>query len=217
MRPIQLSCRGVCGLLFSVGLVSSFLTCGCGKKEEVRQGKMIANELESKSVLMIVASQNFRDEEFAEPKSILEKAGVRVAVASSSTAEAVGMLGKVRVRADLTLGEVDATGYDAVIFVGGTGSDEYWDDPIAHTIARTAYENEKLVCAICIAPVTLANAGLLKGKRATAFPSVGANLRIAGCQYTAKPVERDGTLITADGPGSAGEFGRAICDALAGR
>jgi protease I len=173
--------------------------------------------LEGKSILMIIARQNFRDEELAEPRAVLQQAGARVTIASSAIELSVGMLGKVKVKADTTIDKVDARAYDAVVFVGGSGASEYFDDATAHRIAREAHEAGKVVAAICIAPATLANAGLLKSKKATAYPSVKGNLIRGGAKFTGAGVERDGLIITADGPLNARKFGETIRDALAGK
>lgn len=119
---------------------------------------------------------------------------------------AKGMFGGT-VKPDTTLEDVDVSRFDALVFVGGSGAKIYFDDPTAHRLAREAYENGRVVAAICIAPSTLANAGLLGGKKATCFPSESQNLREKGAVYTGKPVEQDGRIVTADGPGSAREFG----------
>ncbi|MHC4062693.1 MAG: DJ-1/PfpI family protein, partial [Planctomycetota bacterium] len=75
----------------------------------------------------------------------------------------------------------------------------------------------KVLAAICIAPVVLANAGLLNGVRATSFLSERETLQVAGAEFTGAPVERDGLIITASDPSAANLFGRAIADALGGR
>ena len=182
-----------------------------------KEAKMSAKVLEGKSIVMIIARQNFRDEELADPRAVFQEAGAKVTIASSSLQEAVGMLKKVRVKPDLTLDKVDAKAYDAVVFVGGAGASEYWNNKTAHRIATEAQAAGKLVCAICIAPVTLGNAGLLKGKKATCFPSERAQLVKAGANYTGASVEKDGNIITADGPASARRFGETIRDALAAK
>lgn len=202
-----------CVAMLVAAAVSAFCT-GCGQQEEVK-APMAEDRLQNKSVLMIIARQNFRDEELAEPKRILEEAGARVTVASSAIQESVGMLGKVRITPEITLKEVDVADYSAVVFVGGSGASEYWDDATAHQIARDAFAQGKLLCAICIAPVTLARAGILKGRTATAFASVADELKKAGANYSTAGVEKDGTIITAEGPRSAAQFGMAIRDALA--
>ena len=173
--------------------------------------------LEGKSVLMIIARQKFRDEELAEPRAVLQDAGAKVTIASSAIEESVGMLGKVKVKADVTIDKVNAKAYDAVIFVGGAGASEYFEDATAHRIAKDAHAAGKIVGAICIAPATLANAGLLKGVKATAFSGVKDALVEGGATFTGTGVQKDGRIITADGPQSARKFGEAIRDSLAGK
>ncbi|MFH1820862.1 MAG: DJ-1/PfpI family protein [Methanobacteriota archaeon] len=165
---------------------------------------------------MIIAPENFRDEELLHTKEELDKAGVETSIASTKTTEAKGMLG-VKVTPDIKLVQVKVDDYDAVVFVGGSGSAAYFKDDCALSIAREASKRGKKVCAICIAPVVLANAGLLKGKRATVFPGdYVKDIVNKGAAYTGKPVEVDGNVITANGPAAAREFGRAIAKALKG-
>jgi len=167
-----------------------------------------------RKVLMVIASRQFRDEEYAKPRQILEAAGAEVTVASSSLQPAKGMLG-MTVTPDVLLPDVDPGQYDAVIFVGGMGATEFWEDPVAHRIARQTHGQGKVTSAICLAPMTLANAGLLKSKRATMWPSEAAQLKTKGVLYTGKPVEQDGHVITGSGPEAAEAFGQAILEALA--
>ncbi len=166
-----------------------------------------------KKVLMIIASNQFRDEEYQKPRRILEAAGAQVTVASSSLREATGMLG-LKVKPDILLQDARMEEYDAVVFVGGMGSTEYWDNPAAHSLARSAYEQGKLTTAICLAPMTLANAGLLKGKKATIWADVAQEFQTKGVVYTGKPVETDGRIITGSGPDAAEAFGKALVEAL---
>ena len=174
------------------------------------------NVEEGKRVLMIIAHRDFRDEEFQEPKDVLEKKDFQVDVASSSTDKAIGMFG-LEYKPDLLLSEVKVEDYSIIAFVGGAGSREYWEDKKAHEIARQSVTSGKVLGAICIAPVILANAGILKGKRATVFQSVANKLTSKGAQYTGKAVERDGLIITASGPSAAKDFGLALIEALSGQ
>jgi protease I len=100
------------------------------------------------------------------------------------------------------------------VFIGGTGSSEYFNNPTAHSIAQEAAASGKLLGAICIAPSTLANAGLLDGRKATSYSSEEGNLKSKGATFTGAGVEADGKIITADGPSSAGQFGKALLEAL---
>ena len=177
---------------------------------QTKEGK-----LAGKSIVMIISDYEFRDEELLEPKDVFEKEGASVTIASKSVSTAIGMLG-AKVKPDIHIKDLDVKNYDAVIFVGGIGAEQYFSNPIAHRIAKQAYADEKIVAAICIAPNILANAGLLKDKKATCWPGQDnpANLKKRGAIYTGNAVERDGRIITGSGPYAATRFGRAIVSAL---
>ncbi len=170
--------------------------------------------LSGRTVLMVIAHQQFRDEEYAVPRKILEQEGTAITVASSALTPATGMLG-MTVTPDMLLTAAKPDQFDAVIFVGGMGATEYWDNPVAHRIAQQLHAAGKVTSAICLAPMTLANAGLLKAKRATMWPSEAGPFKTKGVVYTGQPVERDGQLITGSGPEAAESFGRAVADAMA--
>ena len=165
-----------------------------------------------KKVLMVLAPKKFKDPEFFEPKEILEKAGIKVLTACSEGGFSESKLG-VRVKIDVKLGEVKVEDYDALIFIGGSGSSVYFNDKTALNLAKKFHSEGKIVGAICIAPTILANAGVLNGKRATAFETEKENIAAVGT-YTDAEVEVDGKIITAKWPTAAKEFGRAIAKAL---
>jgi protease I len=166
-----------------------------------------------KKALLIIAPVNFRDEEFLEPKDILEKAGVHVTVASSDTGTAKGKLG-LEVQPDIALKDVRAADFDALVFIGGSGAIVYLDNPDAHRIAHEAVQLHKLLAAICVSPAILARAGVLKGVKATVFPDDAHELTENGAMYTGKIVEHDGDIITGNGPQAAKLFGHAIAEYL---
>lgn len=166
-----------------------------------------------KRVVMIIAPQMFRDEEYFQPKEIFQDAGIQVTTASAVKGDCRGKLGAV-VAADTLLAEVDPALFDAVIFIGGGGAACYIDDPAALSLARDAFNRGKLVCAICMAPLILAASGILKGKRATVFADDAPELVKSGADYTGKDVETDGRIITASGPSAARAFGETIVKAL---
>ncbi|MEM3519623.1 MAG: DJ-1/PfpI family protein, partial [Candidatus Hadarchaeales archaeon] len=106
---------------------------------------------------------------------------------------------------------------DAIIFVGGSGSSLYFNDPTALAIAKEAFTKKKVVGAICIAPVILANAGVLKGKNATVWDGEFVEkIERGGAKFVNRPVVVDGNVVTANGPQAAREFGRAIAKLLRG-
>jgi len=178
-------------------------------KEEVTEEKALAG----KKIVMIIAPQNFRDEELIQPKSILAEKGAEVKVACTSLETAGGMLG-AEVNPDMLISDIKPDQWDAIILVGGTGASRYWEDFSIHSMLNEAVKQNKIVGAICIAPVTLANAGILSGKKATVFSSGVQKLKDKGAECTGKDVERDGNIITASGPQAAKEFGNAIAQAL---
>jgi protease I len=167
----------------------------------------------AKRAVMIIAFQGFRDEEYDVPKKVLEKAGIKITTASSQVGAAKGKFG-LPAKVDITMPDLKVADYDAVIFVGGPGIYEYFDDPTAQGIAKDAVKENKILAAICASVSILANAGLLKGVKATCFAGEGPNLKSKGANYTGSGLEIDGRIITADGPKHAQQFGEAIVKAL---
>ena len=170
-------------------------------------------DLSKKRVLMVTASKNFNDTEYSVPRDILEKAGVKVVVASSSLGEAEGMAG-MKLKPDILINNAKASEYSAIIFVGGSGANEYWKNPSALKLAKEAYGHGEVIAAICIAPTTLANAGLLKGRKVTVWPSQASKLKKLGADVTEKLVEVDGRIVTGKNPKAAKEFANSIKVAL---
>jgi protease I len=183
------------------------------KMEVVSAPAPQAMDLSSKKVLMIIAPKDFQDKEFSEPKKVLEAKGVKITVASTSKKSAIGMYG-MKVMPDLTLKEARAADYDAVLFIGGDGMTALFDDPQALSLAIEANKNNKVIGAICVAPVILARAGILEGKKATVSSWGKGDLKKAGATCTGKGIEVDGNIITGSGPSASADFGKAILNAL---
>lgn len=207
---------GIVLMLFGV----SFFVLGCGDgagekapeqpQDEAPEGEAGRSGGEG-PVLLIIAPDDFQDREYSATRSVLEKAGCQVRVASSAGGICLGMSG-MEVQPDLALEEVDVGDYTAVAFIGGGGAAAYFEDPAALDIARQAYQRDMTVGAICIAPVILAMAGILGGKKATVSPSGVNDLEQAGAEYTGSDVEQDGKIVTACGPRAAEAFGQALVD-----
>lgn len=158
---------------------------------------------------MVVGSRGFRDEEYFEPRAVFEQAGFEVVTASSREGPVRGSLGGW-VRADRFLASVRTADYEAVVFVGGDGAREYLDSRTAWRLAREALERGRVLAAICMAPLILARAGLLRGRRVACWPGVQAEVVEAGAVITGDPVAVDERLVTAEGPSSARAFGEAV-------
>lgn len=170
-------------------------------------------DLSNKRVLFIISAENFRDEELLEPKKVLESYKARIVIANNTGKTSRGMLGT---RADVhtTINKVDVNDYDAVVFVGGSGSTVYWNDKTALNIAKEAFLKGKVIASICLASGTLANAGIFNGRNATGWADTKILIEKNGGTYTGKDLEINGRLISAKGPSAAIKFGEAIAKAL---
>jgi protease I len=104
--------------------------------------------------------------------------------------------------------------YDGICFIGGVGCIQYWHDKEVHNLAVGASRAGSLLGAICLAPVILANAGLLKGKRVTGYPSAKSYLKKKGAIYSGIMVEADSNIVTAKDPEAAKAFALKICEIL---
>ena len=166
-----------------------------------------------KKVAMFIAFQNFRDEEYIEPKKILEAEGIKVDTVSSAKGKARGKFGAI---ADVnkTISEINIKDYDALCLVGGSGCLEYLDNKSVYDIFKRAFDENILIGSICISPVVLAHAGILKEKKATVWPDGADELKAAGAIYTGADIEMDGKIITANGPGPAKEYAKKLVQEL---
>ncbi|PIS26598.1 MAG: hypothetical protein COT45_00605, partial [bacterium (Candidatus Stahlbacteria) CG08_land_8_20_14_0_20_40_26] len=166
-------------------------------------------------VVFIIAQNDFRDEEYLVPKKIFGELGAEVTVASEDTTIAKGMLG-LSVKPDKRLKDVLLKDYDIIVLVGGSGSVVFWDDEELHTNLVEAADSGRIIGAICLAPGILARAGMLKGKKATVYASPNAKklLKEEGVIYTGNDVERDGNIITANGPAAAEVFTNELVAAI---
>lgn len=162
-----------------------------------------------KKVLMVISPRLFQDFEYYIPRKKLEAEGFQIKIASKEVKEAIGGMG-TKVQVDFDIKEVDPEDFDMVIFVGGPGARVYFKDKYALNIAKKA----KKVAAICIAPLILANAGVLKGKKATVFPVYSKNLEEFGAIYSKEEVVQDGNIITACGPEAVEQFADKIIKLL---
>jgi protease I len=123
------------------------------------------------------------------------------------------MLGTA-IQIEIPLQQLDVDKFDAIVFVGGTGAQQYMNNPLATSVAGEAIRKGKIVGASSMAPMILASSGLLKGVSVTGFSGNRQSLAAAGAIYTGKPVERDRLIITSSGPAAAVAFAKAIAEAL---
>ena len=205
---------GICVILLIVGvLIYQNLT-----KEEI---SMPEKTIENKKIAMIIPFKDFRDEEYFVPKEILEEAGAEMKTASNQMGRALGADGG-EVDVDLLVSDLNPADFNVVVFIGGPGCLENLDNENSYKVAKETVSQNKVLASICISPIILAKAGVLKGKKATVWssPMDKSPVKILeenGAIYQDESVVVDGKIITGNGPDAAKEFGEAIVKVLTGK
>ncbi|MBW2995753.1 DJ-1/PfpI family protein [Candidatus Woesearchaeota archaeon] len=170
-----------------------------------------------KKVLLVVAQTDFQPMEYEDTRAELEKAGVSVEVASFEVGEAIGADGS-KAEVDVAIKDVNVEDYDAVALIGGSGAGKQLvGNEEVIKLVQDFDNSEKIVAAICVSPLVLAEARLLKDREATVWNGDGLQaekLSAQGAKYVEKDVVVDSRIITANGPPAAKEFGRTIAEAL---
>jgi len=167
----------------------------------------------TKKAVLIVPAAQFADAELFDTQRILNEAGIAAVVASSKIGALQGVFGGIAASV-ITLDKVRVEDYDAVVFIGGPGAADYFNNPAVLGIVREASARNKVIAAISAAPMILSNAGVLRGMRATGLPQQREQMKKTGAQYTGSAVERDGLIITANDSSVAVQFARAIVTVL---
>lgn len=170
-----------------------------------------------KKALFIIASNNFRDEEYFVTKEVLEKGGIDIKTASDKC-KAIGKFGG-EAKADFLINDTNVDEFDAIIFPGGQGAVELLDNELTYSIIKKVISKGKLLAAICIAPTILAKAGVLIGKKATVWSTAldrsAINiLRKSYAKYERREIVIDGNIITGENAEFSQEFGEAILKEL---
>ena len=167
---------------------------------------------------LIIAFKDFRDEEYFDTKEVLESRGFKTKTFSNEKGVALGRFGG-EVEVDNLIDDLNVDEFDAVVFIGGSGATRFLDNDISYRIAREALEKGKVLAGICIAPMILAKANALKGKKCTVWSSdldksAIRTLKEKGGIYEDKSVVVDESVITADNYEAARAFGQSIADVL---
>ncbi len=180
-------------------------------------------------VLMIVAKQDFRDEEFKEPFEAFMDKNITIRVASTEAGRCMGAYGMV-IRADYGFSDFQKTEendrydedkdidtYSAMMIVGGFGAKEMEDMEELKELIDSFEKKGKIVSAICYSPVILAKTDLMKGKKATVWNEDGNQEPILsehGVKYVNEDVVIDGKFITGRDYNVATKFGETLANAI---
>jgi len=162
---------------------------------------------------MVLANYNFNDDEYEYTRKMLDDSGVEVKITAGEPGECISVTGK-NIDVDTNMSNVLLDDFRAVIFIGGPGVDSYFTNSDALDLAKNFFQEKKIVAAICWAPVILARSGILTGRKATVWDGAKNDLIKAGAIYSGDKVTVDDTIITADGPDSALDFGQTIVNLM---
>ena len=179
----------------------------------------MAANLNGKKVAILVEN-GFEEAELLEPRQALDKAGAKTTVVSPAT-------GKVRawktkdwgkeVDVDLALDGADPSSFDALLLPGGVmNPDRLRLNAKAIDFVRAFVRAGKPVAAICHGPWTLIDAGGVRGKRMTSWPSLRTDLENAGATWVDEEVCVDAGLVTSRKPADIPAFDAKMIEAFAG-
>ena len=163
--------------------------------------------LSMKPVLVLMAP-GYEEIELIAPIDILRRLEIPVVTAGVKSRSVEGAHG-ITTMAEMLMVDVNPEDYSGIILPGGPASWLLRDTPGVLSLVRAMHEEEKLVAAICAAPIALEAAGVLEGRRVTCYPGVEGDLKSAA-EVLAEPAVTDGMLVTGRGPGAALEFGFAL-------
>ena len=161
----------------------------------------------------VLAANLYEDQELWYPLYRLREAGAEVVVVGAEVETYESKHG-YPVKAELAADRANPADFDAVVIPGGYAPDHMRRSPAMVRLVRDAFQQGKIVAAICHAGWMLASADILKGRRATGYYSIKDDMVHAGAEYVDKSVVRDGNLITSRFPDDLPDFCREIITAL---
>jgi protease I len=165
-------------------------------------------------VAMIVGPE-FEDSEFRIPYDRLRESGHEITVMGPSRGEMVrGKHGRESVHIEAAPRERTPEDFDAVVIPGGYSPDHIRTNRDVVDFVRRFADTGKPVAAVCHGPQLLIEAGVVKGKTMTSWPSVKTDLENAGARWVDQEVVQDGPFITSRKPADLEAFSRALLSAL---
>ena len=179
----------------------------------------MSDDLNGKRVAFLVANEGIEQVELTEPWKAVEAAGgsPELIAPESGEAQAFNHLDKADAFAvDKTVEEADAADYDGLVLPGGVANpDNLRTHPEAVAFARAFFEAGKPVAAICHAPWTLVEAGVLDGRTLTSWPSLQTDIRNAGGSWVDEEVHVDAGFVTSRNPDDLPAFCKKLVEEIA--
>jgi protease I len=177
----------------------------------------MSSDLKGKKIA-ILATDGFEQAELIDPRKALTQAGATTVVIAPKGGEIKGWNKKdwgQSVKVDLPLADANPHDYDALVLPGGVmNPDHLRMDPAAVNFVRQFVATGKTVAAICHGSWTLLEAGALKGKTVTSWPSLKTDIKNAGGNWVDQAVVTDGQFIFSRKPEDIQAFNKAIIEAI---
>jgi protease I len=165
--------------------------------------------------ICIFIEDGFEDLQVIEPLRAMKDLGAKVLLVNHGLQPAYkGKRGDTIVKADMSVDEVEADDFDAIIIPGGAVADRMCLNERVIDLLKKANEAGKVIAAISEGSQLLVSADMVRGRRLTSLPSMASGLRDAGANWINEPVVTDGNLITACRPADVPRFNRAVMEAL---
>ena len=172
----------------------------------------------TKTIAFLTAAEGVERVELTEPWKAVEEAGHTAVLLSPEKGEVQTFdhLDKAETRqVDQAVSDAQVDDFDALVLPGGVANpDALRTDADAVSFVKAFLDSGKPVAAICHAPWTLVEAGVLDGRRLTSWPSLQTDIRNAGGTWVDEEVVSDGNLITSRNPGDIPAFNQALLGAL---
>ena len=178
----------------------------------------MANELQGKRVAFL-ATDMVEQVELTEPWQAVEQAGAAPELVSLEEGEIQGFNHYDKAdtfKVDKTVEEARAEDYDALVIPGGVGNpDTMRADENAVLLVRDFFEQNKPVGAICHGPWMLVEAGVVRGRKVTSWPSLQTDIRNAGGEWVDEKVVVDNGLVTSRKPDDLQAFNAKLVEEFA--
>ena len=169
--------------------------------------------IKGKRVAILVAD-GFEQVELTDPRKALDEAGAKTQIVSNAADRVQGWKHCDKAdhfKVDVSLDSAKAENFDALLLPGGVANpDQLRTMPKAVAFVRSFFDAGKPVAAICHGPWTLIDAGVVRGRRVTSWPSLKNDLSNAGAHWTDEEVVVDQGLVSSRKPQDIPAFNRQM-------